>query len=221
MCNNYSGGANAQYEITEKLIDKYIKEGKITVRELTISLVNFENFTNEHLLTFDQKKVIDQNKNMEKILKDARSYVLELFTYFVFNNDDYYRENFKIELNSDKNNKKGEKDILLTSKKTDEIILVECKLDPNNQNFEELLQILEDKINKPEHKAKIKSIQLWFWYEPNKWKLADIEKYKRETEIIIVCVSKKDHKLLKNIDQTSLKNALKDYSDEVFEDVDD
>ncbi len=135
-------------------------------------------FTDKYILNHDQLSVVEQNKLVPKIIQHSISYLFELFTFYVFYKE--YKDDYDIELNLDKNNDKGEKDVVLIKKDKSEVILVECKLTPINNNIEELISNLNTKIKKSVYDGMLKSIQLWFWNEPTPQNFADIEKYKKD-----------------------------------------
>ena len=181
-CGDYSGFSGREHRATEKLIQKYVKEGKVELRELEIPLIDFDKYTLTYRKTSEEESIIKKNKQIPDIIQKSRAYLFELFTYALFVNATEYKD-FKVSMNIDKKTVGGEKDIFLES--SDEAILVECKLNPNNCNFKELFVKLDTKLKDSEYSHKRKSIQLWFWYEPTEKSLAEIYKRKDVSFVVV------------------------------------
>jgi hypothetical protein len=162
-CGDWSGFSGSEHKACEALIKKYKREGKITLRELTIPLEDFKEYTNKYILDHKQLSILEQNKLIPIIIQKSRSYLFELFVYHLCNkyykSKPYESKKYKIELNTDKNSAEGEKDVVVSN--DDEIILIECKLTPQNYDMREMLQKLDTKLKVA--KQLKKSAQFWFW----------------------------------------------------------
>lgn len=158
-CGDYSGFSGSEHKTTEKLIADYKKNGKIELRELSIPLKEFQAFTNQHSLNKEQLSILEQNKLIPDIIQKSRAHLFELFTYYLCSK--YYNKEFSIEFNSDKNSEDGEKDVVLINDQ--EVILIECKLNPQSYSMNEMLDKIEKKLQK--YTQQRKSCQFWFWHE--------------------------------------------------------
>lgn len=103
-----------------------------------------------------------------------------------------------------------EKDVILT--KNNEVILIECKLNPQNHDIKRVLSGMEEKINKYPYLKK--SCQLWFWE-----KLSIENKYIIEKATIagnniryVEVSNHGEYSILSGISIKSLKNAMRDYT---------
>ncbi|AEW01661.1 hypothetical protein A4D02_06560 [Niastella koreensis] len=202
-CGDYSGFSGSEYKATEALIAKYKRARKIEIRVLVISLKNFQEFTDRYTKKQEQVSILDQNKLIPLIIQASRSYCFELFTYSL--HVIFYKKRFSvISINTGKKSEGGEKDIILEN--DNEIKLIECKLNPNNQNWEEVIEKVRRKL--ADYPQKDKSYELWFWYEPS----TQNEMILKERNIQWVSVSKtRGEPILKNVDLTQLKYIMQEY----------
>lgn len=207
-CCDYSGFSGSEHKTTEKLLAHYEKKGKIELRQLTIPLKEFQAYTDQHVLDHKQLSILEQNKLIPDIIQKSRAHLFELFTYYLCTK--YYENEFKIEFNSDKNSEDGEKDVVLTN--SQEVILIECKLNPQSYNMAEIVQKIKKKLQK--YKQQRKSCQFWFWYQLSPQNQAILHTTKVEDKPIkIVTVSNpKGEKILKGISLKQLKKIMQDYS---------
>lgn len=206
-CGDYSGFSGSEYRKTEVLIKKY--KNKIDLRELTISLDKFieitqKNTRNQNSSYLDLAK---QNK-LKDIVQKSRAYLFELFTYQLC--VQYYGNDYEVKLNTDRNNEEGEKDVLLIKKDNKEVILIECKLNPQNNN-------LDDMVNKAKKKLKSlsqerKYVQFWFWNDLSPQNKTQLKGYKiNNNPIDIIIVSNPgSEKILKGVSTKLLKYIMKD-----------
>jgi hypothetical protein len=156
VCSNYSGFSNTHYKSAEKLIRDYMRTDKLDLRELTIPLAQFQAFTKKSTLKYGEPNLLKQAKLSETIIQTSRSYLFELFTYYLCKR---YYIGYEVELNSGKKSKEGEKDIIIQN--NEQIILIECKLNAVNSNPDEIVEKMERKIRA--YSKPIKSCQLWVW----------------------------------------------------------
>jgi len=212
VCGDYSGFSGSEHQSSEKLIEKYEKEGKIKLRKLTISLKDFEKVTSQYTKTHEQLSILEKNKLIPDIIQKSKAHLFELFTYYVCSKSSFYTD-FEIKLSVDKNdkgNKKGEKDVVLIN--DDEIILIECKLNPQSYNMEELIKKQEEKINTfPQLK---KSYQFWFWERlsiENKQILEQATITGNKLSYIEVS-NPDEYPILRGIDLKQLKFIMQDYT---------
>lgn len=164
-CGDYSGFSGAEFKTTEQLISKFSKEDKIELRELSIPLKKFVEFTNQFNKGNKTLSILESNELIPKIIQKAKSDLFEYFTYYVFSNAVEYKD-FEVKLNVDRNLKEGdlnngEKDIVIESK--NEVIIIECKLNPQNHNIKKVINDTWKKANKYEQRQK--SCQLWCWFD--------------------------------------------------------
>jgi len=210
LIGDYSGGARMELKSIEKLINKY-KE-YIILKEMTISLDLFKTITKEYQTKYERNQIETQekNNNLTSKLQVARGYILELFAYSIFCNNEYYKDNFDIKINVD--NKTNEKDIILVNKKNQNIKIIECKYNPKTQTVKDLSEQLNKKLN--DYINNNVFIELWFWKELDP---SDFEKINRvekniNKEIKIVSISSKSRpdKILRNVNIDELKIIMND-----------
>lgn len=211
-CGDYSGFSGSEHQSSEKLIAEYQKTAKIELRELTIPLKEFEAFTNQYTKTHEQLSILEQNKLIPDIIQKSKAHLFELFTYYVCSKSSFYTD-FEIKLSVDKNDKgnnKGEKDVVLIN--DDEIILIECKLNPQSYNMEELIKKQEENIiTFPQLK---KSYQFWFWEKlsiENKQILEQATITGNKLSYIEVS-NPSEYPILRGVDLKQLKFIMQDYT---------
>lgn len=209
-CGDYSGFSGGQHMRAEKLIKKYKKAKKIKLIRLTIPLEEFQKFTKQHILNYDQRNILEENKLITDFFQKSKAYLLELFTYHLCIK--YYQvQGFTITLNAGKKSKEGEKDVVLINEENDQVIVIECKLNPQNNDMEDMLAKMESKLDiYPQEK---KSCQFWFWHKPSPQDERILNKAKvHGTSVeVIVLSSPKGEKILKGVDMKSMKTIMQDY----------
>lgn len=162
VCSNYSGFSVMEYTETEKLIKKYIEQGNVELRELHVPLDIFKEVTEKEVNNKAHINSYTSNKNANDIIQKSRAYCFELFTYYLHSR--YYKDRFHtIALNTNKKSPSGERDVVLWN--NTEVLLIECKLNPNNQNLENEIEKIKYKLSEYTHLKK--SFQFWFWHEPS------------------------------------------------------
>lgn len=159
VCSDYSGFSGSEFKTTEKLISKYKKQNKIDLRELTVPLSDFVNFTNQQVLPPEKLDILQQNAKFMDVFQKSKAYLFELFTYRVCNR--YYGAKYKVTIGEGQKTESGEKDVVISN--NDEVIVIECKLNPNSYNMKSLVIKMENKLN--DYDQPIKSVQFWFWKE--------------------------------------------------------
>lgn len=219
-CGDYSGFSGSEHKSTEELIQKYLKDEKIELRELSIPLEKFIDFTNQYTKSETERSIIEQNKLIPDIIQKSKAYLLELITYYVCSRK--YAANYTITLGEgskvkgDKN-KGGEKDIVLKNK--NEVIVIECKLNPQSYNMKTLAENLEKKLlDYPEQEKK--SAQLWFWHElsiQNKQSLEKLSVNDKPIKFVEFTNPKRDS-VLNGINLRQLKFIMQDYTKNNIED---
>lgn len=210
VCGDYSGFSGSEFRITEKLITKYRKQNKIELRELTIPLLEFIDFTNQQVLEPNQISILEQYKLIPDILQKSKATLFELFTYYLCNR--YYNSDYKVLFSEGKKTSSGEKDIVILNDKNDEVILIECKLNPNSYNISDLVTKMEAK-SKDYPKTK-KSFQFWFWEELSTINKETMNKLKIDNKSIeIITLSKpSSEKILKGVSLKQLNFIMQDYT---------
>ena len=207
VCGDYSGFSGSEHKSSEKLISKYAKQDKIELRELTITLKKFTEFTNEYVKDKKEISILEENKLVVDIIQKSRSNLFELFVYQLC--VQFYGDHYHVRHSIDKKTTEGEKDIVIANDR--EVILIECKLNPQSCNFTDVLQKLEKKV--ATFPQKIKSCQLWFWEDlsPQNTQVlnqAIIEGNKLKT---IVVSKPKGEQILKGADLKLLRYIMQDY----------
>lgn len=212
-CGDYSGFSGSEYKATEELIAKYQNEEKVELRELKIPLKEFQDYTNKYILNHKQLSILEQNKLIPDIIQKSRAHLFELFTYYLCSK--YYgakREDkkMKIDLNSDRNTNEGEKDVVVYN--DDEVILIECKLNPQSYKMEDLIKKMEIKLKK--YSQKQKSCQFWFWDDLSVQNRPIIEQARIEGEPIkIIIVSNPNREeIFQGVYFKNLKFIMQDYN---------
>lgn len=170
-CNDYSGFSSSQYRSAEKLIAKYLQEGKLEIRELEIDLKSFTNFVshylpkaaNGHIITPEEmeKKLNEIKLEHRQTWSDIKGLIIEWLAYYFYANK--YQDG-KIKWNIDK--QVGEIDVFVETK--DENKLIECKYQPNNYNMKIECKKLLSKVKEKSKKAdKNFKAEFWFWDSPS------------------------------------------------------
>lgn len=209
-CGDYSGLSGSQYKSSEKLIAKYLRTAKIELRELTIPLKDFEAFTNQYTKGHEQLSILEQNKLIPDIIQKSKALLFELFTYYVCSKSPFYND-YEVKLSVDKKGiNNGEKDVVLI--KENEVILIECKLNPQSYDIEKLIKKQEEKINTfPQLK---KSYQFWFWEKLSIENKQILEQAKiAGNKLSYIEVSNFDeYDILRGVDLKQLKFIMQDYN---------
>lgn len=205
-CGDYSGFSGAEHRTTEKLLDEYKTKGKIELRELTIPLHKFKEFTNKNVFDNKQLSVLETNKRIPILIQKSRSYILELFTYYVCTN--YYKKPFEVQLNTNRTSDAGEEDVVVKNK--EEVILIECKLNPQSYDMREVLLKLEKKVKK--YSQQRKSCQLWFWYppDPKNKTILDSAKIEGKPVKVISLSTRSGEPELRNVSLKNLQEIMRD-----------
>ncbi|MBK9284373.1 MAG: hypothetical protein IPM51_08625 [Sphingobacteriaceae bacterium] len=215
-CGDWSGFSGSQHKKCEALIKKYKREGKITLRELTIPLENFKEFTNKYILDHKQLSILDQNKRIPILIQKSRSYLFELFVYHLcskyYRSKQYESKSYSIELNADKNSTEGEKDVVISN--ANEIILIECKLTPQNYNMKEMIKKLDRKLKVA--KQSKKSAQFWFWNDLSIESTQILEEETKSLEFSVlapvVVSNSKGEPILKGISLKQINEIMQNYT---------
>jgi hypothetical protein len=204
VCADWSGFSKSEYKTTERLIKKYKKERKIEVREMVISLMKFTEIINKYEKSTVELSIIEKNKLIPDIIQKSKAYLFELFVYYI--NSKYFNNDYQIRMNV--HSKTGEKDIVMENDA--EVILIECKINPQNVELGELLDVLEKKLL--EYRQSSKSIQLWFWIKPSVKSQAIIDRRVSKFPIKTITVrDPKGEKILRNVDLSRLQFVMQDY----------
>jgi hypothetical protein len=219
-CGDYSGFSGREHKSTEKLIQKYLKDKKMELRELSIPLEKFNDFTNSHAKSETERSIIEQNKLIPDIIQKSKSYLLELITYYVCSRK--YAESYFVTLCTGNKSDGGEKDIVLLSRDEKEVVIIECKLNPQSYSMKTLAKKLEAKLL-DYHEYEKKSVQLWCWE-----KLSIQNKQLLEQLLVnnkpIICVefsNPKNYPVLNGINLKQLRFIMQDYTRNNMQDFDD
>lgn len=206
-CGDYSGFSGSEHKSSEKLIAKYLKSGKIELRELSIPLKKFMEFTDKYVLDRKQLSILEENKLVEDIIQKSRSSLFELFTYYLCVR--FYGEKYRVHFSTGKKTTEGEKDIVVENDK--EVIVIECKLNPQNYDMSEVVRKLKKKVSS--FSQSVKSGQLWFWEGLSFQSKQILEQAVIEgSSVKSIEVSKpKGEQVLKGIDLKLLRFIMQDY----------
>jgi hypothetical protein len=200
-CGNYSGFSGKEYKTTETLINSFRRAGKIELRELVIPLAKFQEFTVSAIKNSEEISILEQNKLVPELIQQSRAYCFELFVYYAHTR--FYRDkSMTIDMNA--KGKGGEKDIVLSNE--EQVIIVECKLDPNTYHLYEVIEKIQQKLK--DYPQKNKSFQLWFWYEPSTQNEIILKEHNIKS---IIVPRHQGEPILKNVDLKRLKHIMQDY----------
>lgn len=207
VCGDYSGFSGSEYKSSEKLISKYSKKSKLELRELTIPLNKFAEFTNGYVKDKKEISILEENKLVVDIIQKSRSHLFELFVYQLCVK--FYGEHYHVQHSTGKKTTEGEKDIVITN--DSEVILIECKLNPQSCNFTDVLQKLEKKV--ATFPQKMKSCQLWFWEELSAQNMQVLsQEIIAGNKLKTIIVSKsKGEQILKGADLKLLRYIMQEY----------
>lgn len=210
-CGDYSGFSGSEHKSTEELIQKYSKDGKIELRELTIPLKKFIDFTIQYAKNKTGRSITEQNKLIQDIIQKSKSYLLELITFYICSKK--YAKYYTIALGEGSKTEGGEKDIILISHDKKEVVIIECKLNPQSYNMKTLAEKLEKKLLDFTQQEK-KSAQLWFWHElsiENKQSLEQLSVNNKSIKFVEFTNPKRDS-ALNGINLRQLKFIMQDYT---------
>jgi hypothetical protein len=205
VCSNYSGFSNTHHKSAEKLISAYTRTKKLDLRELTISLAQFQAFTKKSTLKYGEPNLLKQAKLSETIIQTSRSYLFELFAYYLCKK---YYIGYEVELNSGKKSKEGEKDIIIQNH--EQVILIECKLNAVNSDPDEIVKKMEKKIHG--YSKPIKSCQLWVWKKLSPKSQLAIENAKIEDKPIKIITLENPgrEEILRGVDLSQFKTIMQE-----------
>jgi RNAse (barnase) inhibitor barstar len=186
-CSDY-GSTDVNQGIAEMLIEKYKKENKILLRELTIDKNRFKKGISENIIHPDKRKqmllgmeLTDMKNEADIKIGNAKGLVLEFLTYYAQTKNE--NEKCKIDWNIKEN--ENELDVICES--DENYHLIECKVTPENMELEDDFRKIERKLQG--HKTNKKRIgQFWFYSWPdqnfhNKYK--DLQKLYSKDNLII------------------------------------
>ena len=208
-CGDYSGFSGSEHMMAEKTIELYEKKGLIEVRKMTIDKQKFKEYIADKIVSDKKEDILEEldrisNKRLEgNIVNEAKGLVLELLCYYTLTNKDSCK-------NVDWSVKRDGKELDITYETDDELILVECKTDPNTINLNEHIQKLEKKI-KSYDSQKSKRGEFWFWYRPNPNRINLLKN--KKIEFIVFSELIEDNPLWKNKNRNKIKFIFKKLAD--------
>lgn len=212
-CGDYSGFSGSEHRSAEALIGKYSREGKIELREMTISLEEFSRFSNQRVRSKDLVDLHNENELLSQLLIDSKSILLELFTFHVFVREyrgkkDLKGDLYKVLFGTGKKSPEGEKDVVVES--PNEVKLIECKLNPQTCNWPLIFKKLDIKSKSDKYQGKKVTFQLWFWYELSKESRKILDKAEINGEPVSYVVLSKPSKvpILKGVDLKKLSRIM-------------
>lgn len=199
VCGNYSGFSNGEREKMEEIITTYSNEGTVEVRDLRISMKDFERFLVQYAHREEIMDIKEENRQLRNSIQILKSNYFELFTYQTFHN--HFGNEFKYQLNAGQKSPEGEKDIVLLN--NEKVILVECKLNVRNYDIQTIKEKLDKKI--AVYNQRVKEYQLWVWEELTIKSKMELEKY----DIKVVSVSgNPEEPMLKGLDLNKMKQIM-------------
>jgi hypothetical protein len=196
-CGDFSGYSGMEHDAAEDLIKKYKRAKKISIRDLVIPWKDFEPIIRPYLNTSKEVSLLSKNEAISNVLSEARGHLLELFVGYLVSRN---LKNFNIHVNVDRG--KEEKDIVLINE--DEVKIVECKLNPQNHDLDEVIEKIEKRL--AQYKQKTKTCELWFWENLS----SQNETTLRKRNIVYVEVQAKRHPFLQSIDISLMKFIMQD-----------
>ena len=171
-CGDYSGFSGSEYRKAEELIRKYIDSGQVELSKLKVDKSIFRRYVASHISTNEEltkgkiREIEEQMENQSKLQKSkvddvlgkAKAIILEQLTYYAFSKNLKYDS---IEWSTNKND--GEIDIIVKS--SNKVMIIECKVNPNNCDLSKEHQKILKKLSK--YSEPDKTYEFWFWEEPS------------------------------------------------------
>lgn len=218
-CSDHSGFSGSEYKRAEEIIKQYKKMNLISLREISVEKNVFEKYVAKHIYSPDVEKMTyekireienevrletdSQRKKDRTIISSAKGLIFELLTCYFFAKK--FNLTHTVEWNINK--KKGEIDVCIYNQ--DEVLVIECKVTPENNNLEQEYNKAVKKTNEKFPGKKILPIEFWFWNEPNGQNKEWLKKNK--IEYTVVSTNSTGNQLLKSIDLDNIKYVLSYY----------
>lgn len=206
-CGDYSGFSGSEHRAAEKLIARFVSEGKVLLRpELNISLGKFGKVLGKIAHSGESVGLRVRNQELERQLQKARSYAFELFVYRAHVR--YYANTpgARVEFSIGQKSKEGEADVVITLPGF--ILLVECKLNPNNvTDLQSETDHWRRKVQEHQRSAGSQTIELWSWHEPSAQTKGILEAVSIRS--VIVRPGKSSHPVLKGVDLGRLEAIMR------------
>lgn len=164
-CGDYSNFSGSEHAQAEMVIDKYKEMGLIEVREMTLDKDKLKQYIAHRIVGKKSRSVTSQlnevsNIRIERdVIEKARSLMLELLSYYMLSK----RKDYNIVEWNTKYNKK-QIDVVIGS--DSEIVVIECKYNPNNLDLDEEIKKIKNKMRSIEI-DKPKRCEFWFWCQPS------------------------------------------------------
>lgn len=171
-CGDYSGFSGSEHKKAEKLIDKYVNNNQVELRELEVDKKVFRRYVAEHIYSSDElsnekiieveERLLEQSKKqkikVDDVIGKSKAVILELLMCYILSKHGDVKS---IKWSANKN--EGEIDLLLEY--SDKIKIIECKVNPNNYDLREENRKLVNKLK--EYKLTNKEAEFWFWEKPS------------------------------------------------------
>ncbi|MBN2094857.1 MAG: hypothetical protein JW727_02315 [Candidatus Aenigmarchaeota archaeon] len=196
-CGDYSGFSGTEHMQIEAIIDSYKKQGLVELRQMTIGKSRLRKYIAKSVVGEISTKIENElektsTKNKElSIVKDARGLVNELFSYYILSKRDGYDVDWNVHASG--------KQIDIRLENDAEVLLIECKVDPNNLDLGDELQHLKERLSRTDTEKKKRGI-FWFWAKPSDITIDRIEKEGFTCEIIKNLIQKDRHISKKKLD---------------------
>lgn len=205
-CGDYSGFSGSEHRAAEKLIARFVSEGKVLLRpELNISLEKFCKVLDKTAHSGESVGLRVRNQELERRLQKARSYAFELLVYRAHVR--YYANTpgARVEFNIGQKSTEGEADVVITSPGF--TLLVECKLNPNNVTaLQNEIDHWRRKVQEHQRASGSQTVELWSWHEPSVKTKGILET--ADIRCVIVRPGKSSHPVLKGVDLSRLEAIM-------------
>jgi len=163
-CGDYSGFSGSEHAMAEMFIRTYREKGSIELREMVIDKTKFRDYIADKIVSDKREEIthlLEETTKRRKerdIVNEARGLVLELITYYTLSKKKHYLVDWNITVD------KEQLDIILET--NSDFTLIECILDPNNENIDEEIEKIKRKMDNY-NTNKNKNCQFWFWSRPS------------------------------------------------------
>lgn len=194
-----SGFSNYQHNQIEQFLSKLKKQGKIEIRDIVLSISDFDQFTSsEYSQPVKIEDFEDKKDKSYRVLQNARGYAFELFVYHAFT----------------KNCKKG--DVVCHGRSTEygeidvhlqfntgEHLIVECKLTVETCDLQDVLKKLKRKAETVHNSC---STELWFWNQPSTESQDRLNRLSVKT--VVVSTDRNSNQYLRGVSKKRLRQIM-------------
>ncbi|MBI2268782.1 MAG: hypothetical protein HYU69_00320 [Bacteroidetes bacterium] len=213
-CGDHSGFSGSEQKRAEEIIQKYKRNGRLQLREMSVDKGLFKKYVAKHMYSPDQEALtaqkvreveerLEQESRKRKLLDDdilgkAKAIILEQLAFYIHSKN--YHDKYSVDLNINKSS--GEIDVILHS--NSEVRIIECKVTPDNNNLKIERKKLIKKLKV--YKQRKKQYEFWFWHQPSKENTNWLKKNK--VRFTIVKNGSRDNPILKGVDLDNIKHVM-------------